>query len=705
MPTLQGPDGDTTTLTVRHTATFSEDSVTFARWNEYDIIRLRACDSLKKAGHPKLPTKTIRIALPTGMTATGVHVLGAESVELAGEYTVYPAQPPRPITRPQADRFVPPDARVYASSQAYPGEVADFARQIDLAGQSIAVVRLYPVQYVPGHGTLTLYTSISLVVEGVRGGHQCGDYLPAGVSSNARRTYERMVRQMVVNPNEVALTTAPHGAPTSRSVGPGEYEYVIITQTDWVVDFQPLADWRIKKGIRSTIVTTDWIYNQGGYAGSELEKVRAFVQDAHINWGATCFLLGGDVDVIPYHIRTITIPGYWTDDIPNDTYYADYDEDWVCEVHVTRAPVRSTGTISTFINKIFTYEKNPPLTDYAETAAFFGFDITDPGDADGEICKEYIRALHLPTTWTLNTEYDSEPGAHKADVLAYLNSGHHLVNHHDHCNWNCMGTGWISHGELMFISDVNGLANGERQSILFAVGCNPADFPNDICIGEAFVQNPSGGGIAFFGNTRTGWGGAPEDPDYYSVRQDRFFYRNLFDDGFERLGPSFSDLKNDEFDPDDPYNLHQYCFTQLHLLGDPEVPVWTEDPGSLTVSHDATLILGEATAFPVQVEGRGSPIDGATVCLWKDGDVYQVEETSSGTATFAFTPETTGTMYVTVTDHNYLPYEGEAAILPGSAIPTVSNWGAITMTLLVLTAGTLVFTRRQPAKRSPIWQG
>ena len=40
----------------------------------------------------------------------------------------------------------------------------------------------------------------------------------------------------------------------------------------------------------------------------------------------------------------------------------------------------------------------------------------------------------------------------------------------------------------------------------------------------------------------------------------------------------------------------------------------------------------------------------------------------------------------------------DALIESCQAIPAVSEWGLILMTLLVLTAGTLVYTRRGPAQ-------
>ncbi len=652
---------------VRTSIRFSPDEVSFGTSMGYDTIRLEGCDGLNRAGRPDLPSKSIRMALPEGMKVTAARAHSVRWAELPGTYRVLPARPPRPIS-PDA-REIPlcgPDPRIYESAGAYPATELELVRQSDLAGQSFAMLRIHPIRYLPAEGKLFFAHSIDIILEGLPG-HRCGDYLPDRISDRACAAYERALRESVLNPRDVNPTVLPGS--TSRGVAPGAYEYVIITQADWVDDFQPLADWRMKTGVPSTIVTTEWIYTTAGYSGSDLEKVRAFVADAHATWGATDFLLGGDSNVIPHHVRTITVPDYSTDDISNDTYYADYDEDWVLEVNVGRATARTTLQIAKIIGKIFTYEKTPPAG-YVTTAAFFGMDIGTCGDDYGETSKEnYIRP-YLPPAWTLTTEYDSEPGTHKADILGILNTGHHLVNHHDHCNVDCMGTGWICHAELMYNADVDALTNADRLSIIFAVGCHPCDFPAaPACIAEKFQRaNPTGGAVAFMGNTFTGWGGSIEDQDHYNLRQDRLFYRNLFELGIHHLGENFTRLKNDAFAPGDPYNLCEYTFTEMHLIGDPGLTIWTEDPGVLVVSHDGTVPVGQPATFPVQVSDGRAPVDGATVCLWKDGDVYEIEETSGGTATFNFTPASEGTLFVTARKHNYLPNEGSALVTDLSSV-------------------------------------
>jgi hypothetical protein len=649
-------------IQVSRTITFNEADLDIRQFQGYDAVRLLGGGFTQEPGRPMLPAVNLRFAVPEGMEVTGVRWANENTVELPGEYTVFPAQRPRLIDGSmEQPEFVEPDPGVYSSHAVFPAERVRFIGQSDLAGQSFATIRVHPVRYVPGLGRLTLITSLEITLEGVHG-RECGDYLPRNITDRGRATYERVLRTMVENPEDVRLTSSMETG--SRGVEPGQYDYVIITKSDWVDDFQPLADWRNKEGFKATIVTTEWIFSGGGYSGTSLEQMRSFVQDAHTTWGVMYFLLGGDSDLFPYDVDTIDVTIYDLHVIANYTYYADFDDDWVLEVYVGNASVRSVSDINTYLNKVFTYEKNPPL-DYTEWAAFLGFDTQYCGDGDGELFKEGFIRPYVPADWTINTEYDSEPGTHLTDVIGYFNQGHHLVNHHDHCNQECMGMGWICHGEVMYTSHVQALTNGDRQSIVVAIGCYPADFSYHTCIGEAFLRNPNGGAVAFFGNTCFGWGGAWPNPDQYGLGQDRNLWRNLFEYGIDRLGENFTMAKNDEYDPYDPYNLHKVAFLQFHLLADPGLSVWTDEPESLFVVHDATMLTGQTQTFEVQVSNASGPVDGVNVCLWKDGDIHMVEGTVGGTATFEVTPMSEGTLYVTANGQNCLPCESEADVMSG----------------------------------------
>jgi hypothetical protein len=201
------------------------------------------------------------------------------------------------------------------------------------------------------------------------------------------------------------------------------------------------------------------------------------------------------------------------------------------------------------------------------------------------------------------------------------------------------------------------------------MGCDPAAYDVSDCIAEHFVQNTNGGGIAFIGNSRYGW------YEYYtydtlSMGYDIHFFKSLFQENLYHLGAAFSDHKNDGYQeyPGDEY--YQYCYTELTLLGDPELPVWTENPSTFVVDHPQEIPLG-SSSFTVHVETTsGSNVENAYVCLWKGDEIYERGFTNAGgNVTFTITPETGGSMSVTVTKQNSLPSETTAQVTEGNLPP------------------------------------
>ena len=645
------------------TLTFSKNDYSFHTQNGYDTVLLSTEGVTTEIGKPMLPIKNIKIALPTDMKIESVEINDLTQQTIEGTYTIYPAQPSlRSNELGNNLQFVQPDSKTYQSNQLYPAHSIQITSQNDLAGQSIAALTIYPLHYIPAQKKLTAITSITFTVKGTTG-YLCGDYLSNHISENSRDLYQTMIQQMVINPEDVELRTSQN--PQSRGVDPGDYDYVIITQDSWVSAFQPLADWKTKKGIPANIVTTTWIYNSGGYSGSNVDKIRAFVQDVYTNWGTIYVLLGGDIDVVPCHYKTFSSVD--SDPVPNDVYYADFDTDWVCEVNVGRAAVTGigsgTGTIGNFINKVLTYEKSPQLTDFAKKAGMYGFDLDS--DTAAEICKMYIDNTFIPSSWTMSNVYDSQGGNHRTNVIASLNAGQNLMNHADHSGSDFMGTGYVDHGIGLWNSDMDELSNGNKQGIFYSMGCDPAAYDTSNCIGEHFVQNSNGGGVAFIGNSRYGW--------YYvgstntlSMGYDIEFFQSIFQDNLYKLGAAFSDHKNDGVDSS---AVSKYCYTELTLLGDPELPIWKENPSSLTVTHPTQAPVG-SSSFSISVYSGENPVNQASVCLWKGTDVYLIGLTNSaGQIAFSIAPTSPGTMYVTVTKQDYLPYEGSTTIQDGTNSP------------------------------------
>jgi hypothetical protein len=642
---------------VQYLVQFSLDEFSFDKLKGYDMVRLGDGDWLADLGKPMLPSKELRIALPAGMVVNTVSVANTQIEEISGEYYVFPAQ--LPVKIGDSDKnFVEPDEEVYTSNQPYPSEVVEFVHQGDLAGQNIAHIIVYPLQYVPSEKKLILYTSIDLTIEGTSG-YECGDYLSPNTSEKSRRTYEQMVKDMVDNPEDIELKS---GFRMSTSLVPpgGPFDHVIITSSSYASGFQPLVDWHTKKGVNDTVITTSWII--ANYSGSSnKEKIRNFIIDAHSSWGTSYFLMGGEHSTVPFDFRIY----YEGESTPSDQYYSDYDDDWFNEVMVGRATVENPTEVNDFVNKVLKYEKDPPRTDYLLDVLLIGMDLDDA--THSEYLKNTIDG-YIPSEFNVNKVYDSHGGNHRDSTIYYLNAGQNLVNHADHSYINFMGTGEYWHGWGLTPGDVNNLTNDDQMSVIVSLGCDPNAMDYNDCIAEYFVmRNPYQAGVSFTGNTRSGWGWVG-DPHSLSGKLDQEWWRSVFVLNKNDLGQALVSSKHRFAQTGD---IQKHCEWTFNLLGEPVMPIWTGEAESLAVIFPPYLTIGPSS-FLVHVEDSTThdPVEDAYVCLWKEDEVYLTDYTdANGDVILYPSPSSYGTMYVTVTKQNHLPFEGQSEVA-GAVVST-----------------------------------
>ena len=249
--------------------------------------------------------------------------------------------------------------------------------------------------------------------------------------------------------------------------------------------FQKLADWKTQKGKRAKIVNFTWIRNN--FLGrDDAEIVREFIKYAYYNWGTIWILLGGDTKIVPY--RTAYAMdceiggGGYRNEIPCDLYFADLDGNWDAngngifgevsdeidmypEVYVGRASLNSPEEIDGWVNKILTYEKNPP-TDYQKNMLFICQLLwTDPYTDTG-IGKDMIESENLPLQfYNISKLYESTGNATTTNVLQKIEQGQNIINHDGHAWWSILR---IGNGSLRN-SDMESLQNGPRNSIIFSI--------------------------------------------------------------------------------------------------------------------------------------------------------------------------------------------------------------------------------------------
>jgi hypothetical protein len=405
------------------------------------------------------------------------------------------------------------------------------------------------------------------------------------------------------------------------------------------------------------VVTTGWILLN--YAGTDTQTIRHFVVDACSTWGTMYFLMGGEHETVPFAYRDYRM------ETSSDQYYSDFDDDWSHEVYVGRVSADDPTQIGTFIDKVLKYEKYPPRTSFALDALLIGMDYD--ASTHCEELKENIDFGYIPSRFNLTKVYDSDLGNHRTAVIDALNAGQNLVNHADHSYIEYMGTGDRNHGLGIYSSHVDALTNDGQLSVVVSTGCHPNHMDYEDCIAEHFViYNPSQGAVAFTGNTRSGLY-QEGYPLSLSNGLEKQWWVSLFFWDKHNLGQILADAKHHFSHSTDS---ERHCLWTLNLLGEPEMPVLTDEPDSFEVTCSSWIPL-ESSPFTVHVEDADSEVvvDQAYVCLWKGEEVYQTAYTdANGDAAFNPSPSTEGIMQVTVTKHNFLPAQRQvlaSEYLPG----------------------------------------
>jgi hypothetical protein len=652
---------------------FSMTDLVFSSSAGFDIIYLKGCDITDHVGEPQLPVKLLHVALPPGSKVEQVVVSKVESQILDKDYHLFPAQPPQILSlMKEPISFVQPKPKVYSLLEEYPGKLVEYTETGFLSGYQLAGILVYPVQYIPAQRKVKFYSHIEFKVRYSLGGKSP---LPVMRRSNAERElYEGIMKKVVLNPKGASLHLRAEKISFSL-LPPGDYEYVIITDTTFVSTFQALADWKTKKGVPARIVTTAWIY--ASYSGYDnAEKVRNFIKDAYQNWGTIWVSLGGDTNIVPARIAWAMDceAGYYPDenDIRCDLYFSDLDGTWDAngnhvygevadsvdmypDVFVGRASCSTASKAQALVNKLLTYEINSPV-DY-QTKMLFCAEIlwSDPYTNSG-LAKDLVDERYVPPQFDPITKlYEALENESRAAVIAAMNEGQNIINHDGHANYSVMGVGT----GYLYNSDMDGLYNNPRNSILFSIGCWPAAFDYD-CIAEHFVNNPNGGGVAFIGNSRYGWG-SPGNPECgYSDRYDQQFFAALFSRDFYHIGATVADMKTSFVPRSQQENVYRWCMYEINLLGEPEMPIWTNLPEYLSVEFSDTIPEGPSlfTVTVFKANGNLEPVPGALVCLMKGGEVYQRGLTDSqGQIDFNISPSSVGQLYVTATAHNFIPYQ------------------------------------------------
>lgn len=237
---------------------------------------------------------------------------------------------------------------------------------------------------------------------------------------------------------------------------PADVAYVVITDSELAPAFAPLAAFKTSLGLPTRVVTLDWIAANVTAGADQPATIRAFLQEAHSQWGTRYVLLGGTVDVVPTRWVTSTFyPTNGSTNIAADLYYAALDGNWDgdgdgtwCEPYrndadpgdaadlqpdlaLGRAPVATVEEVSLFVRKNLDFQiQNGPST---AGSALLEADVVFPYDwpaagfivLDGATHLQAVRSI-LHSAWPAwetvryYENWSQYPGALPATAAAFL---------------------------------------------------------------------------------------------------------------------------------------------------------------------------------------------------------------------------------------------------------------------------------------------
>jgi len=661
--------------------------------------------------------------MPMGREVLGTfaNYLMRQPPMLLGDPTYQP--PPRPERIPD---IAPAEFFAYAGEREFRGhhlvEIVLYPIQYNSATGEVTGVSSYSIS-VTYSMPVDTETSDNMAL---RARAAVFEPLARDITENYREANARFLERLAPegeSPDGFELLGAPHIPGTLYDLS--NPAYAIITNSTLQSYAQTLADWKTKKGVPTAVYLVSWITST--YSGYDTqEKIRNFLRLDSSTPRFQYVLLMGDTGIIPE--RECYVDDQDGDYVPCDYYYSDvvdgaigsaydwdtdndhiwgelYDDNitWLPDNYVGRMAITTTTDANTIVNNILSYEKAPPAGTWVDRvvfgSAFANFDDGYYDPTDMATVAEYVRTDFLipagvayerlyeaaglyPSTYTRDYDLTATNFRDRVAVgcgLAFPSGhGNYLGNYRTVWTADYDGDGYCDDGETtsyaLCTQSYNPSTGGKKPYVLVGA-CLAGEFDRSAaCLGDFIIANWGIGAVA---SSRTsyycvGW----DDPDWpWNQGQEYRWWEQIYTYGKYHMGQihgdnkyqyaaDFSTIEGGAYGPDEDYASRKNMFSS-NLFGDPELPIWTDAPTSISVTHNATLPVG-SSSYSVTVTSGGSALVGATVCLWKGTEVYLVGTTNaSGVAAFTPSPASTGTMYVTVTKHNYIPYEGSATVVAG----------------------------------------
>jgi PKD repeat protein len=527
----------------------------------------------------------------------------------------------------------------------YPQNLATNTDPFIIKDMRGVTVYVYPFRYNAVQNVLRVYKNIT--VQLVENNTQAFNPLlnqPATVLREMNAIY----RSLFINYEE-----------TNTDLTIGEYGdiLVICTSRDETA-IQPYIDWKMEKGfnVEKIVVATG-------------TNVKTTVQNAY----------AANPDIL-----YVQLVGDWADIKSDMLGTAPMDPQLGCvvgsdqhpDICIGRFSANSAAHVTIQVDKVINYEKLPEMSASWYTAALGVASNQGPGD-DNELDYQHINVIYNnkldPFTYeTFSTAYD--PSGTAQMVSNAINAGVSVINYCGHGSETSWGSTGFSN------SNINALNNGNKLPIIFSVACVNGSFNSGgDCFAEAWLKKANGGAVMTMMSTiNQPWNPPMRGEDYFN---------DMLIGGYDYTQhPGQSGISTTE----GRTTIGAIAFNGLvlmctesgggddwetaktwHLFGDPSMQPRTDVPGELILSNNIVMV---GIPFITTITDANGPVDGAMVCLSKDGEYFSAVTDASGVVTIPNSMSPGDAKLVVTAFNMETIYEMITVVPAGGAFIVVNNW-------------------------------
>ncbi|MCB2229082.1 hypothetical protein KQH82_00060 [bacterium] len=601
-------------------------------WNLIDLI---GEGNFLIEGAPALPRVSRSIIIPDEAGAE-LRVVDAEYVDLKNT----PVAPSKGnLLRTVDPKTVPytfgPE---YNKSGFYPEELASLRAPYILRDYRGTVIDLQPFQYDPQSQTLRVYTSVTVEVrtDGSGGVNPLLDRKSAAAVPD----FELLYKRHFLNYSNQAKYT-----PVMESG-----DMLIIAYDSYASAMQPLVDWKIQKGIKTTLVNVSAI-------GNTSTAIDTYIQNFYDTTNLAWVILVGDHN----HVATPQVSGGASD--PSYAKVAGADD--YPDIFIGRFSAESIADVETQVERTIDYEVNPVSGSWLHTG--MGLASTEGPGHFNEYDNEhmgYIRDDLLAFTYTaVDGFYGSAASA--SGVASALNAGRSIVNYTGHGSTTAWSTSGFSN------TNVNQLTNAGMLPFIVSVACVNGEFDGYTCFGEAWLRatdgsgNPTGAIAAYMSSINQSWDppmDAQDEVNDLLVAEEKTTFGGICYNGSCKM-----------IDINGSGGVSMY--NTWHIFGDPSVQVRTDLPTTLSVTHDPVMLISD-TEFQVTVDG----VEGALCAIAYNGQLYGSAYTDAGGVAvipFSDALPVGEDMTLTITAFNAAAYVASVTVITPSGPYVVFDYSTI----------------------------